>query len=307
MAGGPRQCTTECRGALLTLHSFVDWISTTVSAPLDPDGTLHWLDDRNKRIMQRQAYSAVSQQLGFNAIKTLYPSGMEDIEVGRMPYKYQTVSRETNTRIMFDPGLAHILVEITGTGCQELTKADLLLELLSNTKGRVTRVDVSADVKTEVSPFEFAKQRDGARFRAIGTFASESGETVYIGSHKSDRYAAVYRYAPPHPRSDNLRIEHRFKGKRAKETVEYILSHGLAETIAACGGVFGWCHPLWNPLVQSFAPLVTERLDKQSADAIRWLLTQVFPAMRRYEEQGIIPDLQAFVQEHLFSDQEAAP
>ncbi len=288
------------------MEPLIDWISFTVEVPTDKDGmTPRWLDARNVKLCRRQALSWLSEKVGIDVMKSLFPELSVNEEAGRFPYRYMVVDNQTNVRIYFDSSLKHFLVEVSGRGCKRATEKGTIVTLLEGIHSRVTRLDLSCDMDTDTTPIEFVKAGYSGKFTSSSVHQSESGQTVYVGSSKSDLQAAVYRYAEPHPRSHLLRVEHRFRRDAAKAYGKLVTENGLTNAVLAAGERFGWQSDLWN--VNEICAVQPPRvaIDAKDSNVARWLLTQVFPAMRRYEREGTIPDLKAFVQAYLFEDDQS--
>lgn len=143
-------------------------------------------------------------------------------------------------------------------------------------------------------PVDFAPMRDVKRFKAEGYVHSESGETFYVGSPKSDRMARVYRYFSPHPRSSDLRVEHVFRRAQAKALAESILAGGILRAAAGCGLVFGWKHEAWD--TGQVEPIETRAvtLKKTSKNTVGWLYGSVTSAVSKAVRAGDI-DLDEYI------------
>jgi len=145
----------------------------------------------------------------------------------RAPYT-DTWSIESDSISLYaSPNLTHCCVEITGQGCERIIAMGEMEGILKGCAARLTRIDIATDIETSTQPSEFVSIVSHERMRANGTQNSETGQTCYVGSKKSDRYARVYRYYKPHPRSHLLRIEHVFRRKYAKTVVQAILDTSL--------------------------------------------------------------------------------
>lgn len=284
------------------MEPLIDWVSFTIPVPLSRKGDPEWLDDRNVKICRRQTLSWLTQAIGIDTMKAMLPELSLNEEPGRFPYRYMVVDNSTNVRIYFDGRLEHFLVEVSGRGCKRLQEQGQIVSLLEGIHSRVTRLDLSCDMDTLTTPIEFAKAGYAGKFTASSVHQSESGQTVYVGSSKSDLQACIYRYADPHPRAHLLRVEHRFRRDAAKAYGKLVTEQGLTNAVLAAGERFGWRSPLWNVDDISAVQPPKVAIDAKDSNVARWLLTQVFPAMRRYEREGTIPDLKAFVQAYLFED-----
>lgn len=140
-------------------------------------------------------------------------------------------------------------LEISGKGCEELHNAGRLVDVVRKAQqsGTITRVDVAVDMLTDVDPREFVEARTVKRQKSSEIAVSSTGVTCYIGSRKGDRYARVYRYAPPHPRADLLRCEMVFRKKQAAIVAAEWIEHGDTETAARAGNIYGWQHEAFTP------------------------------------------------------------
>jgi hypothetical protein len=284
------------------MYHLIDWLSFTVESPMNRKGELQWVDKLNTKVTRRQALTQVFNYIGRHEMNTLFGDMDPCEDIGRFPYRYSVIDNSTSARMFFDSEQKHILIEVSGKGCKALSEANLMESLVMSVHTRISRIDVSADIRTDVLPVDFAAAGYDPRFKSASQHISETGQTVYVGSMKSDRQAAIYRYWAPHPRSEFLRVEHRFRRDRAKQMAKYIADNGIAAGIHACGIAFDWKHELWEPGELEIEPMPNLNVGAHDANVINWLLKQVFPAMRRYERLGKIEDLRAFVQTHLFED-----
>jgi hypothetical protein len=244
----------------------------------------------------------VTQQIGKQTMDTLFGDLPSDLEAGRFPYAYALIDNSTSARIMFDSRLSHIAVEISGKGMRKLHEKSLVQSLCVVVSTNCSRIDVSCDIATDTSPSEFVGAGYNSRMLSSMTVTSPTGITEYIGSPKSQKRAAVYRYAPPHPRSAYLRVEHRYRHDAAKAMCHYVGTNGIAMAVACAGIEFDWQHDVWD--MSDIAVMELPKLEGDCYDPNfgNWLLRQVFPALRRAERSGRIDNLRAFVQNHLFED-----
>jgi DNA relaxase NicK len=174
----------------------------------------------------------------------------------------------------------------------------LMDEILSAVTEHVTRIDIACDIETDVRPLDFVEQLSHKKMQSSGYQKSNSGETCYVGSQKSDRYARCYRYNDPHPRAHLLRIEHVFRKEYAKVTTQAIIEHGIDHIATSAGKAFGWSHPIWqttNDLAPSISVVSSER---NAGKTIFWLVNSVSPAFKRLVTDGTIVDPETFVRRY---------
>jgi hypothetical protein len=204
---------------------------------------------------------------------------------GRFPYQFSTEGE--GFRVFWSPGKDEILIEIEGTGCQKLEQAGRMRDVVELALDRLTRVDIATDIVTDTDPMDFTDQRTNKRHKSHETSVTSTGRTSYVGSRRSDRYARVYRYEPPHPRSDRLRVECVYRGEQAKALARTWLECGNDETAARAGNQYGWSHPDWTP--HSEEKIEAWRPDRKTHSRLHWYKTQVKPAIRAMVVAGHLP------------------
>lgn len=198
---------------------------------------------------------------------------------GRKVFQHSFHSPAGGWTYFYSDTLPYSLIEITGKGCENLREKRWLGTFIKHYGQMLTRIDISRDITCDVDPREFAKLRDVKRFESYEEKKEASGITHYVGSRTSERYACVYRYAEPHPRAGELRVEHRLKGDYAKSAAKELLASDTQTMIARLGNLFGWTHPVWalNPAAGKPSPIVR---DTKKGKTERWLLTSVLPAIK---------------------------
>lgn len=145
------------------------------------------------------------------------------------------------------------LVEHTGAGCDLLQAQNRLESLIHERCENLTRIDIATDMLTDERPADFANQRTGAKTSAVGYQKSNTGETVYVGSRKSERTCKVYRYDGNHPRAAWLRVEYTYKGQNAK-IIGRLLKNGenITKLAISSGTRYGWKSSAWRSLRNGF-------------------------------------------------------
>lgn len=259
----------------------IDWYAYTLQIPrCDKERPLHyWLVDVDKYIPDY-----INHDTGWAAKRSGWTAG-------------KNIGNHTFVWIRRD-GL--MLVEHTGKGCDMLRRERLLMRLINDTANTCTRIDLAVDLHNPamaVKPSEFADDRGLKRTSSGGTQASTTGETVYIGSRKSERYCRVYQYTEPHPRADYMRVEYVLKKEYAKRTATEILLHGVEPVERGMAAFYEWLHPLYDwsrhenaPAVEVPAAHVTRENDK----TLRWLHGTVTQSVMRLVREGDL-DLDAFM------------
>lgn len=267
----------------------IDWLSFTFSMDNEQEVMAFELWGRAAALLKRQfplAYGALIDKWDWTP------------RPGRAPYNSAQQRSDNGVMIFARQGIEHSLVEVGGIGMDALGSLELELALAQEVRDRVTRIDIAADIFTEVQPDDFAKARETGHFKAWSEAFSSSGHTCYVGSKSSDRYARVYRYFHPHPRAQFLRIEHVLKAEQARLALSTIGDIGLETFVAQLGNTFGWKHPAWSPSANTLEAASAWRPERRQGKTVAWLYSQVLPAMLKLHREGVI-DLREIVQDEL--------
>lgn len=215
---------------------------------------------------------------------------------GRPPY---AVSWQANGITCYAGKPRTVLVEVSGQGCAYLLGKGIDLCSYEAVLRGVTRIDLAADMLCKTSPDTFVECADKKHIRSSGRFVSDSGHTNYVGSKKSDRYARVYRYSPPHPRHDYLRCEMVMRHEQARKCALFVSTDGLEAAISVYGDMFGWKHPEWQiEAVTGHSVPTGVTIRRSSNKTIIWLIRQAAPAFQRCVDEGSISDPHSFLEEH---------
>lgn len=273
------------------MRSHIDWLTFTGN-PIYTEG-----DDLPRAIL-----NGVYDLIGGELMSDILDGEAKQREKSRAPYTFAWEWEASNVIIFASETLSHFTVEISGQGCERLITLGRMETVIERVAQRVTRVDVACDIETAVKPLEFVEQVKHERMRSSGYQRSESGETCYVGSQKSERYARVYRYNKPHPRSHLLRIEHVFRRDHAKVVAQQIASGGVVAVAEAAGEAFGWCHPTWDGNGCSDMDLSIVQAERGAGKTIYWLVHSVAPAFKNLCASGVIRDPEQFLKEY-FSPQ----
>lgn len=213
----------------------------------------------------------------------------------RAPYSHARRSDDCTRSLYVHPLATHFTFEVSGQHCQRI--APVMPAILAPWADAVSRLDIAVDMETDVTPFLFDGDCNPARINSRSRLSSSSGETVYVGSRASDRFARVYRYNPPHPRSHLLRAEFQLKHDYAKAAASDIgAGVTIASVAAAQGQHFGFQHPAWQPDALP-SPLRVES-HAQSGNTVRWLTLTVAPLLRRMQREGRL-DVPAWFEEYV--------
>lgn len=272
----------------------IDWISFT----FDVD----WHGASRDWTITRQLVKAVEEMLGWTSEALGENITSWEYGSGRAPYNASYRSPE-GIYIWYNARIGHALMEITGRGCDWLRQHGLLESLIMRVKDRVTRIDLAVDMLTDTTPAQFVSSGSSGRFKSRGHIQSETGETVYLGSQKSERYCRVYRYAEPHPRAKFLRAEMVFKKQNAKLFCASMIESKFNYTALALGAgqVYGFEHDAWD-LRGDEIPLTSYTPERRSGKTVMWLISQVAPAFKKLVAEGVIENPEQFISEYFLSE-----
>jgi len=277
------------------MRTHVDWLTFTVSPRY---GTY---DASNMTVGEDYA-RAIEEgwHITFDAetLASAFGGEWEKQEKSRAPYTDAWILSNRGITLYAGISLNHFCVEISGIGCEILIQKGLLEKIVGAVANRITRIDIASDIETEISPMEFVAVTSHARMRSSGHQLSASGETCYVGSRKSERYARVYRYFAPHPRAPYLRVEHVFRGDYACNVGRAILSTGVDNVASSAGKAFGWAHDAWEPSAQTEVDLSVVKAERTTGSTVYWLVKQVAPAFKRLCAEGVITDPEKFCRDY---------
>lgn len=275
------------------MRTHIDWLTFTISMVYT---------DESAEAYANAIANGFIQMFGADLVAAVFGGNWAKAERSRAPYTDTWSDAERGFSLYASPNLTHACVEISGQGCERIIELGLMERTLSACAERVTRIDIASDIETSTQPAEFVTIVSHERMRANGMQNSETGQTCYVGSKKSDRYARVYRYYAPHPRAHLLRIEHVFRRKYAKSVAKAILDTSLASIANAAGKAFGWAHSDWQPEAAEHADISIVATERGSSSTISWLVRSVAPSIRRLIEDGTIRDPQAFFEQYFLPE-----
>lgn len=209
-------------------------------------------------------------------------------------YAVRLVDANYGLRMSWGDVNKHIYIEIPGKCCAALHDMNVLNEIVAANQLSCSRIDLAGDWLTDTEPRATIGNAYETGRRAFSQIRSHDGLTVYVGSRKSDRFMRVYRYAPPHPRSKFLRIEHEAKGDIAKSTCSAFLSAGLTATFKAACNSYTWDDTRVPDFAISEGKIPSNRAKQDRVSTMLWLLGTVAPALAKSTRDGLI-DIDTFI------------
>lgn len=213
----------------------------------------------------------------------------------RAPYSFARRTDDATRTLYVHPLASHFTLEISGQHCQRIPHA--IPTLCESFAGQFSRIDIAVDMLTETTPKAFAKESDATRVKTRSEMVSTTGETVYLGSRSSARFARIYRYNAPHPRAHLLRAEFQLKETYANACAAEIAAGVTVNSIAAgLGAAFGFQHKCWN--VGAEPTQLQVKSHAQSGQTVYWLTTTVAPLLRRLQRENKL-DVAAWFDEYV--------
>jgi DNA relaxase NicK len=269
----------------------VDWLSFTL--PIEP--TTNDLEASNRSLAALRDYVAPFAEWCYQ----------QDTKATTARRPYCNAIRWGDATLYSGIGIDHCLTEVSGKGCESLRAEGLLEGLLKTVESAVTRIDIAYDI-LGITPDEIVAEGYSDRFRTHSRISSDTGVTHYVGSVKSERYCRVYRYAPPHPRSNLTRIEVVHRKRYAKILLAAINDTGLNEAGLAALSSYGFKHEAIPKSAGDI--LATVAIIKGNQKTLRWIIAQVAPAFKRLVKDGTITNPDKFLHDYfLASSQEYPP
>lgn len=260
----------------------LDWVSFTVVRP----------DEYHETDYLQFVFDALG-----NVLKTTewddFGRGLEFWKVQKHHKPYSVAFTHWNLEglvVMYSLKRGEMLVELQGRFCEKFPSwAKRIAHAYTDD---CTRLDVAVDVVTDTRPSETGFSLDN---KTVSINFSQSGETVYIGSPKSEKMMRVYRYAEPHPRAGLLRSEVVFRRGWAKKLAGALKhSTGMAQFVADYWRTqkASWWTELVAPVIlaEKTVDVVSAPIrrgsDKTTASTLNWLSSQVRPAIARAIRDG---------------------
>lgn len=275
------------------MRTHIDWLAFT----LYPE-----YSSENGEDYTRALETAIIRVFGAEKYLLAVGNDWHKREKSRAPYTDAWTTNDNDIVLLASPSLRHCSVEITGAGCERFIALGILDGLLATVKDSVSRIDIATDIKTDITPQEFVSVTSHERMRTSGHQISETGETCYVGSQKSDRYARVYRYNYPHPRHELLRVEVVFRRDYAKKVATACLDNGENAVARSAGEAFGFAHSVWQPAMAQHSDISIVSGNRKGGNTIFWLIKSCAPAFKRLVKSGDIKDPESFIYQFFLGD-----
>jgi len=268
------------------MRSHVDWVTFTMPMIYGIDTPTAYADAIARGFLD---------MFGEEIRRDVFGGNWSKNDHGRAPYTDSWQVENAGLALFASPTLSHCCVEISGQGCERILSLDRMDTVLQAASSRITRIDIACDVETDVDPPTFVAVKSHERMRTSGHYISETGETCYVGSQKSDRFCRVYRYNAPHPRSHLLRIEYVFRREQAKAIALACVESGTDSVAKTAELAFGFAHHLAEENRSAPATITVVSDNHKGNNTIFWLVDTVAPCFQRLCHEGVIKDPEQFI------------
>jgi DNA relaxase NicK len=265
----------------------LDWLSASYTLS----------DKGHSPAIMLQKWNEYLQQCPIHFRKLFECDGWENAK-GRRPYSGGYHNHENGIYVWLG-GHGHILVEITGRGCEVLRDAGELMSVALFMSDNATRVDIAIDMETDALPSQIVALGVSARIKARNSVQSASGLTEYIGSRASQKQCRIYRYFEPHPRHELLRCEFQVRKPDATAAIQQIALAGISYTAQAFINSFELKGMPKVDFHNETAPATRKARDISKTEL--WLRTQVAAAFKSCVEKGEILEPEKWIEEYFLT------
>lgn len=217
---------------------------------------------------------------------------------GRKGHAGSIYEPETGAAMFLGGSNSVSVFEAGGRACKVASELSGYRNMASESAKTCTRIDVAIDF--DLPPADIASYVTGwsKRIKAHSWVNSPSGQTLYLGSPTSERFARIYRYAEPHPRARFLRVEIVSRRKHAKAVCEAVHAQGLGAAAAALLAGLGLQGSDFHAFENTSVPVTPVENNRSAAKRVLWMLKQVTPALVDMHKRGEM-DARQWFQDHV--------
>lgn len=260
----------------------VDWLtlSTDIIAP----------EQISPRTRGRAIVQTALQVLGFD--RTIYRS-IDDIASARATAGYSAAWSVPALGLRVDcRGSGAVLASWSGIGCQWLRSVGCMDLALQRGESLASRIDIALDRPNMGRPSDHVDVLSTDRKYQLSMINSQSGQTVYLGSRQSNRFARLYCYTDKnHERSGVMRLEIVYRDASAKRACEAVrqgkilaMMHSESERLQMSCMLDG-AH-----VDAGSGEQMMMYVKRRNPNTLQWIATSVVPSLIRLEDDGDIPD-----------------
>jgi len=203
--------------------------------------------------------------------------------------RYKHMTEFESGAVIFHGGQKHATVQLAGKACAHLSASieGGLSDLIARTCDTCSRIDIAVDFYNQQSVEEFTVGGNPSGFQRTKT-----GTTYYYGNRTSEKYVRIYRYNPPNPRADTIRIEVEYKKKAAKKMASSLLEDAaikISGIVKREMRIKGMQHDMFDN--EELRIKTSAGRTRKSSATLNWLGTQVKASIvRLITEREATPD-----------------
>lgn len=204
----------------MNISCCVDWLTVTGKQPGNDDD-----DGGMSHARAEKLGRDIMTCLGYRQPQLL-PSGAQPF----YPFTFQDTTSQAIFKMSDRPSSQGWAAVLNGQALKHITTGTHTVSQMEHLGARSTRIDVAFDVFDSgclVAELHdaYAKGRAGRKNRSYAFYASPHGDTLYLGSRKSDLMVRVYEKGKQMRMSvDWLRFEIEIKGKFCRQHYATLLS-----------------------------------------------------------------------------------
>lgn len=202
-------------------------------------------------------------------------------------YSAPQASMRVDTR-----GSGKCLASWSGQGCAWLRKVGRLDAMLALGERLASRVDVAFDRPMTAMPTNLVDITDTERPYMLSLWRSKEGETVYLGSMSSNKFARLYKYTEAgHEREGVMRLEVVFRDKQAQRICKTVREGKIMSIVHSEAERLGLLTLLDGAHIdRQDLERISSYVKSRNPNTIKWIETAVIPALLRLENDGDVAD-----------------
>jgi len=217
-------------------------------------------------------------------------TGLNDtwhISGGRRPFNTAYKGFDSLAMIYGYTSYNGVLLELSGRAMDRIEASSPALVDTWLAMSKITRIDIALDLEERIAPAILCKDITA---RTLGKLQSSTGETYYVGSQKSDKFARIYLYNEPHERANSTRIEFVYRRDYAIEIARLLASGAGAKVVGNIKrelqekGLLMTNH--WHEISEDKISMNGEN-SRSDARTLLWLKKQVSPSIERLLANGV--------------------
>jgi len=220
-------------------------------------------------------------------------TGLNDdwqVSQSRKPFNVGFKGVKTGVMLYGYHSLGGALLECTGKTMDTLERDYSALVDSWLTVYKITRIDIACDYEQRIAPSVLCANIDA---RTIGKLVSDTGETIYIGSSKSDKFVRCYLYNAPHERANSTRVEFVYRRDYATKVARFIASGDVESVVGDIKRhliLRGYdMRDDWNDIEEAKIKMSDEH-SRDIQKTLKWLKKQVSPSIQRLLLEGVSQD-----------------